>query len=120
AATAAAALRVTASRTGPAAPANSARATSALYAASPPRRSSAVAGGTPSAAGSSTSRRTEPPLTAHTVVVVVVVISSSPSSPRTTSAELPRPASTSAITGAIRASAHPTRPAAGCAGLVSG
>jgi hypothetical protein len=46
-------------------------------------------------------------------VVVVVVISSSPSSPRTTSMLNPRPASTSATTGASRSLAQPTRPAAG-------
>ena len=74
----------------------------------------------PRAAGSTVSCRTSPPPTAQAVLVVVVVSSSRPSSPRTTSADAPRPANTSAITGASRGSAHPTRAAGGCAGLVSG
>jgi hypothetical protein len=52
--------------------------------------------------------------------VVAVVSSSRPSSPRNTSARLPRPAITAATTGAIRRSAQPMAPATGRAGLVSG
>ena len=50
----------------------------------------------------------------------VGAISSSPSSPRNTSALAPRPASTPARSGAIRASATPIAADRGWAGLVSG
>ena len=64
--------------------------------------------------------RPAPSATTQTRDVVVVVSSSRPSSPRNTRAERPRPASTSAITGAIRSSATPIADADGRAGLVSG
>ena len=79
-----------------------------------------MAGASPNAVGSRVSTRTSPPPTTQTVLVVVVVSSSRPSSPRTTRTDDPRPANTSAITGARRASAQPTSAAGGCAGLVSG
>ena len=49
-----------------------------------------------------------------------MVSSSSPSSPRTTSADVPRSAKVRARTGARSAKAQPISPAAGAAGLVSG
>ncbi len=61
-----------------------------------------------------------PSFTVHTVDVAVMVSSSSPSSPRKTSADAPRSASTPATMGAIRASATPVAWAATRAGLVSG
>ena len=63
---------------------------------------------------------TSPAWATHTAEVVVVVSSSSPSSPRKTQASTSRAASTPAITGATRGSAHPTARACAWAGLVSG
>ena len=74
----------------------------------------------PSAAGSTRSGSTSPSRTTHTDDVVAVVSSSRPSSPRNTSARVPRAARTPASTGAMRRSAQPTAAATGRAGLVSG
>ena len=63
---------------------------------------------------------TRPSRTSNTVDGPVVVSSSSPSSPRNSTARVPRRASTSAISGSMRASEHPTACANGRAGFVSG
>ncbi|BDD99585.1 hypothetical protein MFTT_36790 [Mycolicibacterium fortuitum subsp. fortuitum] len=115
-----AALSTTASRTGPLAPASTARADAALAVASPPISSLMSARLNPKAAGSNLSRSTVPACTRQMVLVVVVVSSSSPSSPCTTSTLEPRAAYTPAITSARSSNAQPIRPARGIAGLVSG
>ncbi|OBI19965.1 hypothetical protein A5714_00865 [Mycobacterium sp. E2462] len=115
-----AALRTTASRTGPVAPASTARTSAALNWASPPSRSSTSARGNPNPAGSNVSRSTVPACTRQMVLVVVVVSSSRPSSPCTTRTLDRRPAKTPAITSARSAKAQPISPARGRAGLVSG
>ena len=74
----------------------------------------------PRSAGSNVASVTAPSRTIHTDDVAVVVSSSRPSSPRNTSADMPRPANTPAMIGHIRRSAQPTAAAVGRAGLVSG
>ncbi|GAB4971686.1 hypothetical protein MAHJHV53_45700 [Mycobacterium avium subsp. hominissuis] len=115
-----AALRTTASRTGPWPPASTARTSAALVCASPPNRSSSSARGNPNPAGSNVNRSTVPACTRQMVLVVVVVNSSSPSSPCTTSTLERRAANTPATTSASSANAQPINPARGRAGLVSG
>ena len=73
-----------------------------------------------SATASSTDGVTTPSRTSQTCDRAVGASSSSPSSPRNTSALVPRVAKTPATSGAIRASATPTAVAPGWAGLVSG
>ncbi|ORV49966.1 hypothetical protein AWC03_00910 [Mycobacterium europaeum] len=115
-----AALSTTASRTGPSAPASTARTSAALACASPPSRSSRSARAKPNPAGSNVSLSTVPACTRQIVLVVVVVNSSSPSSPCTTKTLDRRAANTPAITSARSANAQPISPARGLAGLVSG
>ncbi|OBA97403.1 hypothetical protein A5662_16935 [Mycobacteriaceae bacterium 1482268.1] len=115
-----AALRITASRTGPLAPPRTARASAALVSASPPASSEMSARGKPNPAGSNDSFSTVPDCTRQIVLVVVVVSSSSPSSPCTTSTLDRRVAKTPAITSARSAHAQPISPARGEPGLVSG
>ena len=111
---------MTASRTGPATPASTARASAALVSASPPSSCASSARGNPNPAGSNVTFSTVPACTRQIVLVVVVVSSSSPSSPCTTSTLQRRAANTPAITGASSAKAQPINPARGRAGLVSG
>jgi hypothetical protein len=105
---------------GPGLPASRSRTAAALNAG---RRRAGVRAATraiPSREGSSGLADRAPAAHPPDRDVVAVVSSSSPSSPRTTSADTPRRANTSAITPAIRASAQPMAWAPGWAGLVSG
>ena len=120
-ASAAPALRSTASRTGPVSPSSRRRTTSALCVdVAAAQRARRATGRCRAPAGRPSPSVTWPSWTTHTDDVAVVVSSSRPSSPRNTHASTPRRAKTPAITGAIRGSAQPIAWASGLAGLASG
>ena len=116
-----AALSTTASRTGPLAPASTARTSAALVSASPPTSSPRFGAREPERRQDRRSASPRCPACTRQMVLVVVVVSSSrPSSPCTTSTLERRVANTPAITSARSPHAQPISPARGEAGFVSG